>query len=55
MDKSNYNHSIKCSVEQCTNHAEGDSYCALSQISVGTHESEPTQVQCTDCESFKVK
>ena len=55
MDQSNYNHSIKCSVEQCTNHAEGESYCALSQISVGTHESEPTEVKCTDCESFKVK
>lgn len=52
MDKTNFNHSIKCSVTQCTNHATGGDYCALSQIKVGTHESNPTNIKCTDCESF---
>ena len=55
MDKSKANQSIKCSVDQCTNHCEGKEYCALDSIMVGTHEANPTQQQCTDCESFQVK
>jgi hypothetical protein len=55
MDKSNYNHSIKCSVTQCSNHADSADYCALSQISVGTHENNPTDIKCTDCESFETR
>jgi len=55
MDKSNYNHSIRCTVTQCSNHAKGDDYCALSQINIVTHEENPTDVRCTDCESFETK
>lgn len=54
MDKSNANHSIKCSVTQCNNHVKSAEYCALSSIRVGTHESNPTDKRCTDCESFEL-
>lgn len=46
------NKSIKCSVTQCAHHCKDDNYCALSSIQVGTHEANPTEVKCTDCESF---
>lgn len=49
------NESIKCTVEQCRHHADSQNYCSLNSITVGTHESSPTQDQCTDCESFEVK
>lgn len=52
MDKKQANHSIACTVFQCANHAKDANYCALDKISVGTHESNPTVCQCTDCESF---
>jgi len=55
MDKSKVNQSIKCSVDQCGNHSEGQEYCALDCIQVGTHEANPTVEQCTDCESFMLK
>lgn len=56
MMKSNHeNKSIRCTVSQCANHAGTSDYCALESISVGTHETNPTQVQCTDCESFLCK
>lgn len=55
MDKTKANPSIRCSVEQCRNHCENKEYCALDAISVGTHEPNPTVVQCTDCESFELK
>jgi hypothetical protein len=55
MDKSKVNQSIKCSVDQCGNHCEGQEYCALDCIQIGTHEANPTVEQCTDCESFKLK
>ncbi len=45
------NHCIACSVEQCANNSHSG-YCVLDKIQVGTHESNPTVVQCTDCESF---
>lgn len=51
MDK---NPSIKCSVEQCKYNNQ-EQYCTLSAIQVGTHEQNPTQVQCTDCNSFVLK
>ena len=50
MEKKN-NHCIACSVAQCANNS-GEGYCALEKIRVGTHEKNPTAVQCTDCESF---
>lgn len=43
---------IKCSVTQCAHHCKSDNYCALNSIQVGTHEANPTEVKCTDCESF---
>ncbi|MBS5080822.1 MAG: DUF1540 domain-containing protein [Clostridiales bacterium] len=46
------NESIKCSVNNCTHHAETENYCTLNAIKVGTHESNPTKIECTDCESF---
>lgn len=49
------NPSIQCSVTQCQYHSDRENYCALDQIRVGTHESNPTQIECTDCESFAVK
>lgn len=49
------NSSIKCSVEQCQYHAQSKDYCTLQEIKVGTHETDPTKVECTDCESFEVK
>lgn len=47
------NDSIKCSVEKCKFNSSKE-YCTLSQISVGTHEANPSEIQCTDCESFVV-
>ncbi|WP_294372882.1 DUF1540 domain-containing protein [uncultured Clostridium sp.] len=49
------NSSIKCSVSNCSYHAQEKNYCTLNEIQVGTHESNPTMVECTDCQSFKVK
>lgn len=54
----NYNHcntSIGCTVTQCQHHAQKENYCTLDKISVGTHEANPTMVECTDCNSFKAK
>lgn len=48
------NKSIKCSVKQCAHHCKDDNYCALSSIQIGTHEVNPTEVKCTDCESFSL-
>ncbi len=53
--KSQNNHSIECSVYTCANHSKSDSFCALEKIKVGTHESNPTEVECTDCQSFEKK
>ena len=53
--KTSTNDSINCSVTQCKNHSENGMYCALSEIRVGTHEANPTQVECTDCMSFEIK
>ena len=55
MDCSKANHSIGCSVTQCKYHCEKENYCSLEAIQVGTHEQNPTQKKCTDCESFEVK
>ncbi|AOR24799.1 DUF1540 domain-containing protein [Clostridium taeniosporum] len=49
------NSSIKCSVSACRHHNGSQNYCTLNEISIGTHESNPRQVQCTDCESFEVR
>lgn len=49
----NANKSIGCTVTQCAHHCKSQNYCSLSQINVGTHEANPTMVECTDCNSFK--
>ena len=49
------NQSIKCTVQQCKHHAMGQNYCSLREIQIGTHEMNPTQDQCTDCQSFVLK
>lgn len=49
------NQSIKCTVNNCANHCQDSNYCGLNTIQVGTHETNPTEVKCTDCESFQLK
>ncbi len=49
------NNSIKCTVNQCKYHCDDRDYCSLDCISVGTHESDPTQCECVDCQSFSKK
>ncbi|MBE6605918.1 MAG: DUF1540 domain-containing protein [Ruminococcaceae bacterium] len=49
------NKSIECTVTQCKNHCESVNYCSLNAIKVGTHESNPTENKCTDCESFECR
>lgn len=49
------NESIKCTINNCEHHCGGENYCSLDSICVGTHESNPTKIECTDCESFKMK
>lgn len=49
------NQSIGCTVVQCKYHDQTQDYCSLDKIMVGTHEQNPTMVQCTDCESFELK
>ena len=49
------NSSIKCTVSNCQYNNEAKSYCTLNEIKIGTHEKNPTMIQCTDCESFKLK
>ena len=49
------NHSIQCSVKQCSYHCKSENFCALDRVNIGTHETNPTQVQCVDCESFRLQ
>ena len=49
------NRSIQCTVNQCKYHCGGENYCSLEKIMVGTHETNPTAKQCTDCMSFDRK
>ena len=36
-------------------HAQNADYCTLDRILVGTHEQNPTEKECTDCDSFQYK
>ena len=36
-------------------HCGDAQFCALESIQVGTHEEHPTQAECTDCMSFRVR
>ena len=49
------NRAIECTVNQCAHHCANENYCSLSKILVGTHETNPTMDQCTDCMSFEKK
>ena len=49
------NQTIRCTVNQCKYHENSKNLCSLDAITVGTHEANPTQEQCTDCLSFEVK
>ena len=51
----NANRSIECTVQQCAHHCQGENYCSLNKILVGTHEAHPTVDQCPDCKSFRKK
>ncbi|MDO4730974.1 MAG: DUF1540 domain-containing protein [Clostridia bacterium] len=55
MDKCSPNKSIRCSVSKCKNHCITQNFCSLPNVSIGTHEKNPTKCQCIDCESFKVR
>ncbi|MBQ3123018.1 MAG: DUF1540 domain-containing protein [Firmicutes bacterium] len=50
---SNYNSSIKCTVNSCKYNNTSKNYCTLSCVSIGTHEKNPSMDQCTDCLSFE--
>lgn len=50
--KSDKNPSIQCTISSCANHSKSENYCALEQIQVGTHETDPKVQECTDCQSF---
>lgn len=55
MNCSNGNKSIRCSVEQCRYHCDTANYCTLETVSIGTHEANPTEKKCVDCNSFEKK
>ncbi len=55
MDRCHANESIQCTVTNCKNHCMSQNYCSLNSILVGTHESNPSMDQCTDCKSFEIK
>lgn len=49
------NCAIQCTVTQCKNHSGSENYCSLKAIRVGTHEANPTMIECTDCQSFEYR
>ncbi|MEZ4357193.1 MAG: DUF1540 domain-containing protein [Eubacteriales bacterium] len=55
MSNDKANKSIHCTVLDCRYHCDEKDFCSLSKINVGTNEADPTDVQCTNCESFKRK
>jgi hypothetical protein len=48
------NSSISCTVTSCAHHCKDQNRCGLHAIQVGTHETDPSMDQCTDCRSFKL-
>ena len=44
-----------CTVNNCAHHCQDSNYCGLTSIRVGTHETNPTEIKCTDCQSFELK
>ncbi len=53
MENKTPNLSIECTVKQCEHHCGAENYCALNSVRIATHEANPTECQCVDCESFK--
>ena len=49
------NTSIRCTVNNCANHCQDQNYCGLTTVQIGTHETNPTQDKCVDCQSFRLK
>ena len=49
------NTSVRCTVCNCANHCQNQDYCGLNTVQIGTHEDNPTEKQCVDCDSFKLK
>ena len=49
------NRCIEFLVKQCAHHCQTTNFCSLDRIVVGSHEPDPTMVQCTDCMSFAKK
>ena len=49
------NSSIHCTVSNCSNHCQGQDYCGLNTVQIGTHESNPTKTECVACNSFRMK
>ena len=49
------NQTIRCTVDQCKHHEKTENFSSLDAITVGTHEANPTESKCTDCESFMKK
>lgn len=49
------NKAIGCTITNCVNHYGMENYCSLPKILVGTHEQNPDRIECTDCESFKLR
>ena len=47
------NKSIECTEHQCAHPWQKENHCSLDRILVGTHETNPTVDQCTDCKSFR--
>ncbi len=52
MENKMANYCIACSVTQCKHHVKTANYCALDKVTIGTHEENPTECACVDCESF---
>ena len=50
------NHSIKCSVTNCTHHCSDENYCSLNEIKVGCacDTTRPTNCKETECASFQM-
>lgn len=55
MNESSVNRSIHCSVTNCAYNNKEQGYCKLDSIKVGTHEANPTEKKCVDCESFMLR
>ncbi len=49
------NQIIRCTVDKCKHHEAAKNLCSLEAITVGTHEANPTKIECTDCLSFEYK